>query len=215
MTAPKWGGPWIGKVAAHGHWETPDTVDLILDQVPESVSLAAYYDFLASGAVTQTDGFLSTAYVTNQEVGTSATGEYTVEGQFGPIPGGAVGTVVGANVNVSADGYAHAATPPGLSGLFQVTLYTRRVSSGDTTSDTQESPGSWGANNGVVLGVSDLADVPTVAILVGLRPQYQIDPSEWGIHPEKYGVGLYEMAAEITAITLTVTYQPPDVWVPD
>lgn len=214
MTAPKWGGPWIGKVAAHGHWETPDTVDLILDQVPESVSLAAYWDFLASGAVTQTDGFVSTASVTNQEIGASAAGEYTVEGQFGPIPGGAVGTVVGAIVNVSASGHAAAVTPPGLSGLFQATLYTRRVS-GDTTSDTQESPGSWGANNGVALAVSDLADVPSVSILVGLRSQYEVDPSEWGIHPEKYDAGLYEMAAEITAITLTVTYQPPDVWVPD
>lgn len=189
MTAPKWGGPWVGKVAAHGHWETPATEEIELQQVSEGVTLTGYYDW-ATGTTQQNDGFLSEgASIEGSQTGAGA---LAVAGHFGPIPEGTAGGYIGASLHVTITGVAE-----GIGGH----VYTRASRGvGFYTADDHESPFSGTDNIGVPLGVAQLADVPALVFTVEL----------WAISPTNLAV-----AGAITAISLAVTYQPPDVWVPD
>ena len=196
MTAPKWGGPWVGKVAAHGHWETPATITLELAQVPESVTVSGNESFAGSlGSVTQTNGFLSSADgVSSWD---TSYGTLIASGTFGPVPGDAVGQVVSSSrIHLTCSLYSRWAADQSHPQTVHVVMDSGMLinQASPYAGSVDGDPGGW-----------QVEETAAQMFNVYLQPLFQGGQTN----------GTYELHAEITAISMTLVYQPPDVWVSD
>ena len=201
MTAPKWGGPWIGAVVPSGHWETPDVVTLTgLEQDPDSVTKNAQetpgvYDS-PLGSWVPSSGFLGDGSGVNSL--SVQGGAVDLQGLFAGLSG-LVGTLVAATVNITGTA---SVVKDGVGdwGLVSIGTY---------------SPGASPFSGTVSADQTGYIPVGYALDLIG-QYAYFFHVQAWSMGSDNgQPPGTVSHNFAISAVTLDITYQPPDVWVWD